>query len=347
VPGSFLGGVAFTPDGRLLLAAHGKLTDLKTGRQRSLVNAPIDIGPPVAFSSDGRLLAVTEPHLLSGPATAVRVYETVTGRLIARAEAPLGNYRGPAFSPDGQLLAAAGRDALHVWKSATGKRLLHLQAKGRLTQWNAATFGTCLAFAPDGKALATGHADGTVLLWDLAAAWASLTTPAGPVDAEACWTDMALDDAAKAQTAIERLVAAPAKSLLLLKQKLGPVLVDPKWLASRLEDLGNEKFIVREAAMRDLEQVADAVESELRRLADKPPSLEVRDRLVRILKRLDAGQADVPPLTEVRKLRAVAVLERIGTKDARAILRELACGAPDARLTQAAQAVLGRVDDRE
>jgi WD40 repeat protein len=347
VPGSFLGGVAFSPDDRLLLAAHGKLTDLKTGGQRSLVDAPIDIGPPVAFAPDGRLLAVTEPHLLSGPATAVRVYETMTGRLIACAEAPLGHYRGLAFSPDGRLLAAAGRDALHIWETATGKRLLHLEAKGRLTQWNAVTFGTCLAFAPDGRALATGHADGTVLLWDLAPALAGLAVPPGPVDPDACWTDLIAADAAKAQAALEHLASAPTKALPLLKQKLGPLLVDPKWLASRLEELGNEKFTVREAAMRDLEKVADAVESELRRLADKPPSLEVRDRLVRLLKRLDAGQADVPPLAEVRKRRAVAVLERIGTQDARAILRELAAGAPDARLTQAAQAALRRLDDRQ
>ena len=54
-----------------------------------------------------------------------------------RIEAPLGYCRGLAFSPNGRLLAATGRDALHVWESATGKRLLHLPAKGRLTNWRA------------------------------------------------------------------------------------------------------------------------------------------------------------------------------------------------------------------
>jgi hypothetical protein len=65
-----------------------------------------------------------------------------------------------------------------------------------------------------------------------------------------------------------------------------------------------------------------------------------------ILKGVDAGQAVVLPLTEVRKLRAVTVLERVGTPDARSQLRELAAGAPDARLTQAAKAALGRMEDR-
>jgi hypothetical protein len=206
-------------------------------------------------------------------------------------------------------------------------------------------FANCLTFAPDGKALATGHADGTVLLWDLAPGLAAVP-PAGPVDAEACWTDLAAEDAAKAQTAIERLASAQDKSLPLLKQKLRPVVIEPKWLASRLEELGDEKFAVRQAAMRDLEKVADAVEGELRKLLEKPPSQEVRARLLQILKRLEDGEVAVPPLTEVRNLRAVAVLERITSEDARAILRELAAGAPDAALTRAARGALGRVEER-
>jgi WD40 repeat protein len=346
VAASFLGGAAFSPDGRLVLAAHGKLFDLRTGRARTLVDAPIDIGPPLTFSPDGRLLAVTEPYLLSGPATAVRVYETVTGRQIVRITAALGHYRGLAFSPDGCLLAATGQDALHIWESATGKRLLYLEAKGRLTQWNGSTFAACLAVAPDGKMLATGHADGTALLWDLASAWAGLTPPAGPIDAEACWTDLAAADAAKAQAAIERLASAPAKALPLLKKHLAPHMIDPQWLASRLEDLGSTKFAVREAAMRDLEKVADVIESDLRRLMDKPSSLEVRDRLARILKFADANQIEILSPPELRRLRTVAVLERIASDDARAILRELATGTSDARLTRAAKAAVARLAER-
>jgi hypothetical protein len=166
--------------------------------------------------------------------------------------------------------------------------------------------------------------------------------PTGPVDAEACWTDLAAADAAKAQAAIERLASAPAKAVPLFRQKLSAVVVDPKWLAARVQDLGSNNFGLREAAMRDLQKVAECIESDLRRWADKPPSLEVRDRLERILKLLDAGRNEVPPLSEVRQLRAVAVLERIASDEARLILRELAMGAPDARLTLAAQAALAR-----
>jgi RNA polymerase sigma factor (sigma-70 family) len=335
-----------SPDGRLILAPFGKLMAVRSEGERQLVDAPIDLGPPLAFSPDGRLLVATDPHPFSSPAKALRIYETLTGRLIRRIEEPLGYCRGVAFSPDGRLLAAIGRDALHVWESATGKRVLHLGVKNRLTQWDAVGFANCLAFAPDGKSLATGHTDSTVLLWDLGPALAALVPPAGPVDAEACWTDLAAEDAAKAQSAIERLASAPDKSLPLLKQKLRPVVIEPKWLASRLEELGDEKFAVRQAAMRDLEKVADAVESELRKLLENPPSQEVRARLLQILKTLEAGDLAVPPLTEVRNLRAVAVLERLASADALAILRDLAAGAPDAALTRAARGALERVDPK-
>jgi RNA polymerase sigma factor (sigma-70 family) len=336
-------GGKFSPNGRLLLGQQGQLVAVASGAERKLTDVPVNSGPPQAFSPDGRLLAVTDPHVLHGPMAAILVVETATGRKVCRIDAPLGYCRALEFSPDGRLLAAAGDDALHVWEAATGKRVLHLTAKGRLTQWDGALFARCLAFAPDGKSLATGHDDGTVLLWDVAPALANLKPPAGEVDAAACWADLLDPDAAKGQAAIERLASSPAKALPLLKEKLTPVVVEPKWLATKLEELGSDKFAVREAAMRDLEKVAGAVESDLRKALEKPPSLEVRDRLLRLLKIVEAAEVEALPAAEVRQVRAVAVLERIGNAEARALLRELANGAPDARVTRAAKGALGRL----
>ena len=163
------------------------------------------------------------------------------------------------------------------------------------------------------------------------------------MDAAACWDDLAAVDAAKAYAAIDRLAADPAKALPLLRQKLTPVIVDPKWLAARLAELDHKKFTVREAAMRELEKVADAVESELRRALEKPPPLEVRNRLLQVLKHAEAVQTSVPPTALVQRLRALAVLERIGSEEARALLCDLAAGAADARLTQEAAAALRRL----
>ena len=51
----------------------------------------------------------------------------------------------------------------------------------------------------------------------------------------------------------------------------------------------------------------------------------------------------MPPAATLRQLRALVALERIGTEEARTVLRGLAAGAADARLTQEAAAALRRL----
>jgi hypothetical protein len=73
------------------------------------------------------------------------------------------------------------------------------------------------------------------------------------------------------------------------------------------------------------------------------PSLEVRQRAQRIL---DKVQAERLPADQVRVLRALEVLETIGTPEARQVLEALARGALDARLTQEAHAACHRLAAR-
>jgi WD40 repeat protein len=64
-------------------------------------------------------------------------------------------------SPDGRLLASSGEDhqTIRVLEVSTGRELAH---------WKAHQVGvTALAFSPDGCALASGGADGTMKMWDL------------------------------------------------------------------------------------------------------------------------------------------------------------------------------------
>jgi hypothetical protein len=118
------------------------------------------------------------------------------------------------------------------------------------------------------------------------------------------------------------------------------VRLDARSLAGRLADLDSASFATREASNRDLAPVAEAAEAELQRALDVSPSPEVRRRLQRLL---DAPRSAVPAADVVRQLRAVAVLERIGSDEARRLLRTLADGAPAARLTREAQASLKRL----
>ncbi len=65
------------------------------------------------------------------------------------------------------------------------------------------------------------------------------------------------------------------------------------------------------------------------------------------MEKLLAGPLDaVLPSESLRGLRALHALEQIGTTDARELLRKLAGGAPEARLTREAKASLDRVAQR-
>ncbi|HEY7424825.1 MAG TPA: PQQ-binding-like beta-propeller repeat protein [Gemmataceae bacterium] len=328
------------PDGRTVALAHGSVRDVASGKEcLKQPNPPLSY--PCVFSADGRLVAAMadREHW-----NALAVYELLTGRLLLRVQAPVSWYSRFAFSPDGRLLIASGRDALHVWEVSSGRRLLHLPAEGRSPTLTPGLFAICLAVAPDGRSAATGHEDGTVLLWDLAPAWRRLAErPAGSLtDAElgACWADLLKDDPRTAYATMDRLTTTPARAMRLFRKHLRPVTIDPQWLADRMAALDNADFAAREKASRDLAGIAETIEPRLRRELEQTSSAEVRSRLHRLL---ETTRSQVLPAETMRQLRAAAVLEHIATAEARALLRELAQGEPGDRLTGAANAALARL----
>jgi hypothetical protein len=126
-----------------------------------------------------------------------------TGHVEAYAIAGAGGLVfGPAFSPDGSLLAAGGENGVaHIWDAGTGTELSALRGHegnvfaphfspdgqllasvgqdgtGRLWDVGSGTERAVLrghegtvyrqAFSPDGRLLATGGEDGTARLWDV------------------------------------------------------------------------------------------------------------------------------------------------------------------------------------
>jgi hypothetical protein len=99
----------------------------------------------------------------------------------------------------------------------------------------------------------------------------------------------------------------------------------------------------RERTAAEVEKLGELAAPALRRTLQNKPTLEQRRRIEPILTRLEAV---LPTGEALRSLRAVRVLEHAGTVEARRLLRELAAGAEDARLTQEAKAALARQSQR-
>jgi hypothetical protein len=117
---------------------------------------------------------------------------------------------------------------------------------------------------------------------------------------------------------------------------------DSERVVRLLRELDDEQFAVREQAQTQLHRLGELVQPALRKALEGQPTAEVRRRVTRLLEQLDRG----PSPEQLRSLRAIEVLERLGTPEARKVLEELAKGTALARQTQEATASLDRLARR-
>ncbi len=352
--------VAFSPDGKVLADSRYDgsiyLWDTATGKEVGQVRTGVEGGTfCMAFSPDGRTLAV------AGLTTAVRLYEVATGRLRCQFAVRQGSVHALAFTADGRTLATGGGEALThfrdveefklsaaprlsdykvcLWDVATGKQVHALEGhQGGVY---------ALAFSPDSRRLVSRSWDTTALVWGLPAIGEQPARPRDPLTAKELqdlWSDLGNLDAEKAHQTLGRLAGAPDQAVSFLGERVRPVYaVKPSRLAELLDDLDSPAFPVRERATVELKRLGELAEEDVRKALQAQPSLEMRRRLEGILSNL-AGP--LPSAERLQSLRALEILEKIGSPAARQVLERLADGSPRAWLTREAAASVQRLARR-
>jgi WD40 repeat protein len=296
----------------------------------------------IAFSADGRLLALAEGG------GGIALLNARTGKEMGRIASNNPNSSlHLAFSPDGRFLAAgvvpqnrvgvanATLDApvVEIWELASG------QLRTRFAGHSGGV--TCLAFSPDGATLASGSMDTTILLWDVAGTSGKKLPPLADAELAAAWQTLATKDG-KLDATIRRLVQTPATTAFL-KKHLEPaksVKVDDEALEKLVADLDSSNFQKRQAATKELIRLGERAATVLDQALEQKPSIEATRRMQEVL---DTIARREPTPAELQAIRAVEILERIDTVEARALLTALSKGDSAARTTQEAAAALKRL----
>jgi WD40 repeat protein len=337
--------VAFSPDGSRLATAcpaHPPnasesggavlIWDVDSGRELFALRSLGIV--TVAFSPNGkRLVGSSLKH-------GVKMWEVATGQeCLALTGHTLEVYH-VHFSRDGRRLASCSgkwsidqAGELKIWDAVSGKELLTF--KPHTTPLWASSF------SPDGKRLATATGKfnkagpGEAKVWDLSTMVRAMPAPIpDEKDMAALWDDLGGTDAPKAYRAVWALSTAP-RVVPFLKERIRPP-VDRAAVAcipKLIGELDSDDFAVRERAAKELEKLGQAAFPALRKaLAEGSAEVQRQAGLLLDVRHLSAE--------EVRMMRAIEVLQLVGTAEVRPALEKLTGGAAEAPVTREAVSAL-------
>jgi WD40 repeat protein len=278
------------------------------------------------------------------------------------------------FKQHPDWLATTGdRDGLLCWDLVSGRVLLHVQAKDSPTISRGYRTPTVASSLPlwslrcsaDGQSVverrSTNQISGRLgVVRSASTTWhlpddmlTQAPSPLVPTKQQLLkwWTALKSEDAAAAWAAIHNLARSGPTGAAFLKEKTPPVRRPARReeaVRRWIERLESEQFAEREAASKTPAVLGRDAEAIVRKTLESTAlSLEARFRLQALIKaRAFDAPLILPAGEELRAVRAIAALERIGSAEAGAILKELAGGAPWARRTREAERALGRLSAR-
>jgi RNA polymerase sigma factor (sigma-70 family) len=342
--------LAFSHDGAILGAGEIKmysmtaaksrvlLWETKTGKKLREFPAHEESVTCLAFSPDDKTLVSTGYKLSKGwKDQMVGFWDVDTGKRLI--ELPCDSVGGAvAFSPDGKTMAWGASPDIWLWETASKK------LRGKFTGHSAAIHS--LAFTPDGKSLVSGSMDTTALVWDITGLKTD-PTPPPPLSQEklrSLWTILATPDAEEAGRAIWTLTADPKRAVPFVVERLRALpRADPQRIPKLIADLDSPIFKVRDSAENNLVALGKLAVSNLREALARQPALEVKLRIEKIIEK---REAPVQSPEILRTLRALEVLEHVGTVEARQALETFARQGPEVYLEQEARAAAERLRKR-
>jgi WD40 repeat protein len=347
-PGATAGPAAFSatrlccsPNGRYLAVAGCgtaiHVVDLSTRKEVRRIDSLAFPAMSAAVSSDGRLLVACEGTSFGSAVRGRRgakIWDVASGKLIAELMDPDGHsINGVVLSPDGKLLCTVSTvGAIRHWESSSGRLVLSgIECKNRVSD---------VAYDRMGQSCVSGMLDGTALIWSLSPfAYEEARDGRDETGLDMLWKDLGGEDARRAYEAIWSMSKRPEATVEFLMDRLRAARVeDVRHIRGLIVNLGCESFSKRESAGRKLAEIGVQAEAQLREALAETDSAEVRARVKALLVPLEPGFVRHPE--SLRAIRAIWVLQRIGTSKAQVLLRGLARGAALVRQTQEAQAAL-------
>jgi RNA polymerase sigma factor (sigma-70 family) len=324
-PGSRGRGLAFSPNGRLVFSS-GKISEVETGREvASLLD---ELGKPfhpwawACFTPDGTGLVASNGHK-------IWLWDVTGGKPVRKLGEPGRQIMSVAVSPDGRFLLVGVDNAARLWHLSTGREV-------KTNMRHDASY-VVAAFSPDGRLIVSGcgydmkHDDPSVRVWEVASGQEvrRFVGHRAGVYSVAFFPDgRRLASAAADAMAMVWDLSLPADGPAQTADPSTPMGLEKLWA-----DLAGDAATAYRAIWRMSANGEQAVPFLAERL--QPIRLDDHDK--------DTSIGPIATGETLRRLRAIAILEKLNTPATRRVLERMATGLAGARETRDASAALRRM----